>query len=150
MRPSILRHQFFHKVCEFCVLFMKLTLKLIFFSRIQTAEKQYIDAFEEELSAFRKRVELRAKERIEMAMKEVEEEERQKRLGPGGLDPAEVFETLPDILQKCFEERDIEGLKTVSIVFHFTRCYEILNRISIPGAVANGRVRGQTSYETLC
>lgn len=28
-------------------------------------------------------------------MKEYEEEERQKRLGPGGLDPVEVYESLP-------------------------------------------------------
>lgn len=30
-------------------------------------------------------------------MKEYEEEERQKRLGPGGLDPVEVYESLPSV-----------------------------------------------------
>jgi len=30
-------------------------------------------------------------------MEEAEEEERQKRLGPGGLDPVEVFESLPEV-----------------------------------------------------
>lgn len=30
-------------------------------------------------------------------MKEYEEEERQKRLGPGGLDPVEVYESLPPV-----------------------------------------------------
>lgn len=30
-------------------------------------------------------------------MKELEEEERQKRLGPGGLDPVEVYESLPAV-----------------------------------------------------
>lgn len=30
-------------------------------------------------------------------MKELEEEERQKRLGPGGLDPVEVYESLPTV-----------------------------------------------------
>lgn len=30
-------------------------------------------------------------------MKEYEEEERQKRLGPGGLDPVEVYESLPAV-----------------------------------------------------
>lgn len=44
-------------------------------------------------------------------MKEVEEEERQKRLGPGGLDPQEVFATLPEELQRCFETRDMDLLK---------------------------------------
>lgn len=82
--------------------------------RIQTAEKEYLDAYEDELRAFRKRIKDRAKEKIEKAMKEIEEEEREKRLGPGGLDPTEVFETLPEKMQKCFEDRDIELLKQVS------------------------------------
>ena len=46
-------------------------------------------------------------------MKEVEEEERLKRIGPGGLDPQEVFATLPEELQRCFETRDTELLKKV-------------------------------------
>ena len=33
---------------------------------------------------------------MEEAQRE-EEEERQARLGPGGLDPVEVFESLPDV-----------------------------------------------------
>lgn len=47
-------------------------------------------------------------------MEEIEREEKQQRLGPGGLDPAEVFETLPDQMKECFEKRDIERLKNVS------------------------------------
>lgn len=46
-----------------------------------------------------------------MNLQEAEEEERQSRLGPGGLDPVEVFETLPEELKKCFESQDIELLK---------------------------------------
>lgn len=30
-------------------------------------------------------------------MKELEEEERQKRVGPGGLDPVEVYQSLPKV-----------------------------------------------------
>lgn len=56
-----------------------------------------MDAFEDELAGFISRVEARAKVRIEEAVKEAEEEERQKRLGPGGLDPVEVMETLPQV-----------------------------------------------------
>ena len=41
--------------------------------RIKTAEKQYVDAFQDEISAFRSRVKARAKEKIEAAMKEAEE-----------------------------------------------------------------------------
>lgn len=63
----------------------------------QTADHQYQDAFNDELESFKERVRGRAKIRIEKAMKEYEEEERQKRLGPGGLDPVEVYESLPAV-----------------------------------------------------
>ena len=32
-------------------------------------------------------------------------------LGPGGLDPVEVYEELPDDLKKCFDTKDIQMLK---------------------------------------
>lgn len=84
-----------------------------FFTRIQTADKQYADAFNDEIEAFKSRIRERAKVRVEMAMKQVEEEERQKRLGPGGLDPLEVLETLPPPLKECFETQDINKLQEV-------------------------------------
>lgn len=71
-------------------------------------------------------------------MKEYEEEERQKRLGPGGLDPVDVYESLPPVssqessafylltmkiayrvsfelqeMQKCFDDKDIQMLQDV-------------------------------------
>lgn len=63
----------------------------------QTADQQYQEAFNDELESFKERVRGRAKIRIEKAMKEYEEEERQKRMGPGGLDPVEVYESLPPV-----------------------------------------------------
>ena len=52
------------------------------------------------MEAFKDRIRKRAieklKEQIEETKKE-EEIERQARLGPGGLDPVEVFESLPDV-----------------------------------------------------
>ncbi|KPM10321.1 hsp90 co-chaperone Cdc37-like protein 1 [Sarcoptes scabiei] len=102
-----------------------------FFDRIQQAEQTYLNAFEDELSAFKQRVCTRAKQKIQEVMKECEEEERQKRLGPGGLDPQEVFESLPEELQKCFESRDIELLqKTILemdpqvVRHHMKRCVD--------------------------
>lgn len=56
-----------------------------------------MEGFKYELEAFKERVRGRAKLRIEKAMKEYEEEERKKRLGPGGLDPVEVYESLPEV-----------------------------------------------------
>jgi len=62
------------------------------------------------------------------AMHQMSKEER---MGPGGLDPIEVFETLPEILQECFKSGDVELLKKVATQMdpvefekHFQRCIE--------------------------
>ncbi|KAL0275381.1 UNVERIFIED_CONTAM: hypothetical protein PYX00_003241 [Menopon gallinae] len=102
-----------------------------FFSRIQVADLEYKQSFDDELIAFKDRIRRRAEEKLEIARKEQEELEkmRQERLGPGGLDPVEVFETLPDELKKCFETRDIPLLKeTIAKMdkeearYHMQRC----------------------------
>lgn len=102
-----------------------------FFHRIQQAEVEYKRAFTEELEAFKDRVRKRAEQKVEALMKEAEEEERQQRLGPGGLDPLEVLETLPEELKACFESQDVGLLqKTISkmnpedAALHMKRCVE--------------------------
>ncbi|KAG7222571.1 hypothetical protein INR49_016168 [Caranx melampygus] len=82
-----------------------------FFSKIKTADKPYQDAFDRELESLKERVRSCAQTRMEDAMKEVEEEERQKRLGPGGLDPVEVYESLPKEIQRSFDEKNIQMLQ---------------------------------------
>lgn len=61
------------------------------------ADAEYKKHFDDEVVAFKDRIKKRAAQKIEEALAEQEEEERQARLGPGGLDPAEVFETLPEV-----------------------------------------------------
>lgn len=102
-----------------------------FFNRIQKADKEYQDAYDDEVNSFRERIKTRAQKKIEEAMKEVEEEERLERLGPGGLDPEEVFNSLPEVLQKCFESRDIESLQKAILTmdpedakYHMKRCVD--------------------------
>ncbi|XP_077591174.1 hsp90 co-chaperone Cdc37-like [Stigmatopora nigra] len=102
-----------------------------FFAKIKTSDQQYQDAFNDELESFKERVRGRAKIRIEKAMKEYEEEERQKRLGPGGLDPVDVYEGLPEEMQRCFDEKDIQMLQDVISKMdptvakeHMRRCIE--------------------------
>lgn len=76
----------------------KLSQKNIFlYFRIQIAEKTYKDSFDDELEQFKERIKRRAAEKIQDALKEQEEEEKKARLGPGGLDPVEVYEELPDV-----------------------------------------------------
>nr|CAH0107993.1 unnamed protein product [Daphnia galeata] len=102
-----------------------------FFSRIQIADVEYRKGFEDELKAFKDRIHRRAKEKIEAAIAEAEEEEKKKRLGPGGLDPVEVFESLPDVLKDCFEKQNIELLQqAISTLpeeearYHMKRCVD--------------------------
>lgn len=113
-----------------------------FFTRIQTADNQYLDVFNDEIEAFRKRIRERAKVRIEMAMKQVEEEERKNRLGPGGLDPVEVLESLPPLLKECFETQDIaklqEAITTMDEAdarYHLKRCVD--SGLWVPDARTN-------------
>merc|ERR1719369_1680909 len=98
-----------------------------FFTKIQVADEEYKAAFYSELDAFKQRIVKRAKEKIEEAM----EEERLERLGPGGLDPADVFESLPESMRKCFESQDIGLLQQVikempeeQARYHMKRCVE--------------------------
>ncbi|XP_074554012.1 hsp90 co-chaperone Cdc37-like isoform X2 [Halichoeres trimaculatus] len=102
-----------------------------FFSKIKTADKQYLDMFDHELELLKERVRSCAQSRMESAMKELEEEERQKRLGPGGLDPVEVYESLPKEMQKSFDEKNIQTLQeAISKLdplegkYHLLRCID--------------------------
>lgn len=68
-----------------------------FFSRIQICDADYKAQFESEIKGFKERIEIRAQQKLKMALEEQEEEELQARVGPGGLDPVEVFESLPEV-----------------------------------------------------
>ncbi|XP_065224585.1 hsp90 co-chaperone Cdc37 [Planococcus citri] len=102
-----------------------------FFSRIQLADEQYKAEFQQELTSFRARIVQRAQEKLDAALQEIEEKEREKRLGPGGLDPVEVYESLPEELRKCFDEREIDMLKETiakmppdEAAYHMKRCVD--------------------------
>lgn len=69
-----------------------------FFTKIQVCEPDYKAQFDSEISGFKDRIRKRAQEKIARALAEQEEEERKARIGPGGLDPVEVFETLPKVI----------------------------------------------------
>jgi len=62
------------------------------------------------------------------AMYEMSKEDR---MGPGGLDPVEVFEGLPEVLQNCFKSGDVDMLKQVAQEMdpkefdgHFKKCVD--------------------------
>jgi len=92
---------------------------LPFFQRMK--QREFFDGFMQGTEAFIQKIiqraivkrkeydaEEAAKQPQEVDLSSVPLEER---LGPGGLDPVEVFESLPRSLQEAFESRDVEELK---------------------------------------
>ena len=83
---------------------------LPFFSRIE--DPRYRSGFEEAVQDFIAKIQKRAiDKRKEMDAQEPVELSREERLGPGGLDPVEVFETLPESMQEAFEKKDTQMLQ---------------------------------------
>jgi len=85
-------------------------------------------------------------------MQEAEEEERQQRLGPGGLDPVEVFETLPQGLKECFESQNIEMLQECLLKmdkkdaeYHLDRC--VKSGLWVPQADKEPKTGGEGAAE---
>ncbi len=98
-----------------------------FFAKIKQADNEYTQMFNEELRNFKDRV----RERAHVKRREVEANERAKRLGPGGLDPLEVLPTLPKGMQDCFKRRDLAKLQTLAketdpeqFEYHIKRCID--------------------------
>ena len=88
-----------------------------FFKRLE--EKEHLNGFMEGLEAFVQKLIKRAVvKRKEIDAERAREEgvdlndiPREERLGPGGLDPVEVFESLPPSMQDAFESRNTDLLK---------------------------------------
>jgi len=103
-----------------------------FFKEILQEEK--MAQLAQETEVFSEKIRKRAvdkKAEMEAEEEEVEEREltREERLGPGGLDPVEVFETLPESMQKAFESKDIPALQEAvkamndeEAKYHMKRC----------------------------
>ena len=108
-----------------------------FFKRME--EKEHFDGFMAGLEQFVQNLIKRAVvKRREMDEERAREEgvdlkdiPKEERLGPGGLDPVEVFESLPESMQEAFESRDTEKLKEALMAMdpeeaelHLKRCVD--------------------------
>ncbi|KAM8878609.1 hsp90 co-chaperone Cdc37-like [Spinachia spinachia] len=89
-----------------------------FFSKMKAAEASYQDAFHRELELLKGRVRDCARLRKVDAAKEAQEDQRRGRLGPGGLDPVEVYESLPKEIQKSFDEKNVGMLQEAISKMH--------------------------------
>jgi cell division cycle protein 37 len=113
-----------------------------FFQRMEN--KELFEGFMVGVNEFVQRIEVRAvqkrkeideeraremKEQVEAV--DVSEIPKEKRLGPGGLDPLEVFESLPESMQEAFESREKEKLEAAlramtpeEVEYHMKRCVD--------------------------
>jgi cell division cycle protein 37 len=104
-----------------------------FFRRLE--QREHLEAFIQGCKEFEEKIKARAvikKEEMDAARgQDLEEIPKEKRLGPGGLDPLEVIETLPDDMVMAFESRDVEKLKEALMKlepeeaeYHMKRCID--------------------------
>jgi cell division cycle protein 37 len=115
-----------------------------FFSKIDTKGAAHVKGFQDDVDAFVvklcKRAVDKKKEMEEEAAKapeagEEEEEyvelskEERVAQAPGGLDPLDVFESLPDVMKEAFSEQDIpklhkaiEAMDAEEAKYHIDRC----------------------------
>lgn len=85
------------------------------FQKFVQADPAYMAGFNRECEEFSQKI---AKRAVEKAKEEAEKEpeyeyvevSREERLGPGGLDPVEVMQELPQSMQDAFEKKDIPML----------------------------------------
>jgi len=87
-----------------------------FFEKLHSREvaRDHEEHFHKYFANVRERAMIVLKEKQEQAAAEEEEEQplsKEERLGPGGLDPVEVFPQLPKELQDAYQEGSIERLK---------------------------------------
>jgi len=117
-----------------------------FFQRMHNQELH--EGFMAGVNEFIKKIEIRAvqkkKEMDEESAREAAEQgadaegtvdmseiPREERLGPGGLDPLEVFDTLPESMQAAFESREkeqleaaLKAMKPEELEYHMKRCVD--------------------------
>ncbi|KHN84493.1 putative Hsp90 co-chaperone cdc37 [Toxocara canis] len=116
-----------------------------FFKKFRSADPTYMALFHEEVESFKNRLRKRGKEKRDAAISEEEADSKAKRIAasPGGLDPQEVFDTLPEEMREAFASQEIARLKAAAekmdqevFTYHLQRCID--SGLWIPDAnVAN-------------
>lgn len=114
-----------------------------FFKKFRCADPSYMVMFREEVEAFKDRLRKRGKDKRDAAVAEQEADEKAKRIAasPGGLDPQEVFDGLPQEMKEAFASKEVERLQAVAekmdhevFLYHLHRCID--SGLWIPDAKA--------------
>ncbi|VDK64293.1 unnamed protein product [Onchocerca ochengi] len=114
-----------------------------FFKKFRAADPSYAKMFRQEVDAFCDRLRKRGKDKRDAAIAEYEAEEKAKRIAasPGGLDPQEVYESLPEDMKAAFDSQEVSRLQEVAekmdrevFSYHLQRCID--SGLWIPNANA--------------
>ena len=112
-----------------------------FFKKIRAADVHYMKMYRDEVESFQARLRKRAKDKIDTAVAEMEAEEREQRIkaSPGGLDPQEVFNSLPEEMREAFASQSVQALMDIAekmdrevFQYHLDRC--IKSGLWVPNA----------------
>ncbi|VDK42532.1 unnamed protein product [Anisakis simplex] len=104
-----------------------------FFTKFRRADAVYMKSFYNEVDAFKDRLRKRGKDKREAAIQEYEAEEKAKRIAasPGGLDPQEVYNSLPPDMKEAFDSQEVEKLQAIAhnmdrevFSYHLKRCID--------------------------
>lgn len=100
----------------------------IFFNRSAKSMDKFEKLFTDELDEFRQRIEMAADSRMQHAL---EMQTPDQLIGPGGLNAQEVFDSLPEELQQCFQTRSRQHMQETlakmepeQAEYHLKRCID--------------------------
>lgn len=107
----------------------------LFFRQLKHEEKrrEYYEEFERQLEEILERIATRREERIEEARQEELEQHEPAPLGPGGLDPNEVLQELPETIQQAFVSQNKEALIEALNAMDKDEASEIINKCIASG-----------------
>uniref|UniRef100_A0A915DRN1 Hsp90 chaperone protein kinase-targeting subunit n=1 Tax=Ditylenchus dipsaci TaxID=166011 RepID=A0A915DRN1_9BILA len=112
-----------------------------FFKKISMADPSYMKMYKEEVDAFKGRLRKRAQDKRDAAVNELEATAKAKRIAesPGGLDPQEVLDSLPEEMQDAFQTQSMDKMFEVAenmdpevFQHHLQRC--IASGLWVPNA----------------
>ncbi|KAK0409523.1 hypothetical protein QR680_004595 [Steinernema hermaphroditum] len=124
-----------------------------FFKKIGLADPSYMKMFHDEVAAFKDRIMKRAVQKRQEYYSQQEEKDRQERIenSPGGVDPQEVYDSLPVEMRDAFDSREITKLQEVAnkmdrevFSYHLQRCID--SGLWIPDA--NAAQENETEAES--
>lgn len=156
------QHLTIHYICELGKSMRRNPLDGVkpFYRKTGPRSEDRVEGFEEDLTKFLDRIRKRATEKIkngelnplvdaESSLVQAAEVVYQPAgMGPGGLDPNEVLQSLPEVLQQAFVDQDLDRLREAfeslpdeEAEYHLQRCVD--SGLWVPGGASDEEEEGE-------